>query len=121
MTKNVRAPWRAFTVLALIAAAVAVLAATTGVAATHTMTPAVGANPVFQNLGALGSPANQPQRLRQCQLSGTCQGPDQIRNAYGVQQLLDQGVTGAGRTIVIIDAYGSVTIAQDLATQSGYF
>jgi len=103
------------------AAAIAALAATSGGAATHTMTPSVGANPVIQNLGALNSPANQPGRLRQCQLSGTCQGPDQIRDAYGFQPLLDNGVDGAGRTIVIIDAYGSDTIQSDLATQDAYF
>ena len=102
-------------------AAIAALAATTGGAATRTMTPSVGATPVVQNLGALDSPAGQPGRLRACQLAGTCQGPNQIRNAYGFQQLLDQGVNGAGRTIVIIDAYGSDTIQQDLATQDAYF
>jgi subtilase family serine protease len=103
------------------AAAIAALAASAGGAATHTMTPAVGANPVVQNLGALNSPAGQPGRLRACQLAGVCQGPNQIRNAYGFQQLQDQGVDGTGRTIVIIDAYGSDTIQQDLATQDAYF
>ena len=103
------------------AAAIVALAATTGGAATPTMTPSIGANPVVQNLGALDSPAGQPGRLRACQLAGTCQGPNQIRNAYGFQQLLDQGVNGAGRTIVIIDAYGSDTIQSDLATQDAYF
>lgn len=103
------------------AAAVATLAAASGGAATHVMAPSVGANPTFQNLGALNSPAGQPGRLRNCQLLGTCQGPNQIRNAYGVQQLLDQGVDGTGQTIVIIDAYGSDTIQQDLALQDAYF
>jgi subtilase family serine protease len=120
MTKF-RMPKRVLGFVLVAVAAVAMLAATTGGAVTHTMTPSVGANPVVQNLGALNSPANQPGRLRQCQLSGTCQGPDQIRNAYGFQQLLDQGVNGTGRTIVIIDAYGSDTIQQDLATQDSYF
>lgn len=44
-----------------------------------------------------------------------CYGPDQIRAAYGVQPLLDAGITGAGRTIVIIDAFQSPTIQQDLS------
>src|SRR5713226_10775198 len=44
-----------------------------------------------------------------------CYGPDQIRAAYGVQPVLDSGITGAGRTIVIIDAFQSPTIQQDLA------
>jgi subtilase family serine protease len=121
MRESHRALRRAFVVLALVVAAVVALAATMGASSTHTMTPAIGANPVIHNLGALDAPANQPGRLRQCQLNGTCQGPDQIRNAYGFQPLLDQGINGAGRTIVIIDAYGSDTIQQDLATQDAYF
>jgi subtilase family serine protease len=107
------------------AAAIVALAATTGGAATRTatrtVTPAIGPNPVMQNLGALDSPAGQIGRLRACQLAGACQGPDQIRAAYGFDQLLNNGVNGAGRTIVIIDAYGSDTIQSDLASQDSYF
>src|SRR5690349_2409414 len=51
-----------------------------------------------------------------CQLTAPCYGPDQIRAAYGIQPLLDQGYDGTGRTIAIIDAYGSPTLASDLAT-----
>jgi len=43
-----------------------------------------------------------------------CYDPFSIRAAYGVQSLLDNGATGAGQTIVIIDAFGSPTIASDL-------
>ncbi len=43
-----------------------------------------------------------------------CYGPDQIRVAYGVQTLLNRGINGSGKTIVIVDAFGSPTIAQDL-------
>ena len=54
-----------------------------------------------------------------CQLStppdGPCYGPDQIRAAYGIQPLLNAGKDGTGRTIAIIDAYGSPTLADDLA------
>src|SRR5262249_17509955 len=45
-----------------------------------------------------------------------CYGPDQIRTAYSVQPLLDAGTNGAGRTIVIVDAYGSPTLGVDLHT-----
>jgi subtilase family serine protease len=85
------------------------------------MTPSVAANPMVTNLGALASPAGQIGRLRACQLAGACYGPDQIRNAYGFQQLIDNGITGAGRTIVIIDAYGSDTIQGDINTFDAYF
>jgi subtilase family serine protease len=44
-----------------------------------------------------------------------CYGPDQIRVAYDIRPVLASGVTGAGRTIVLIDAFQSPTIRQDLA------
>jgi subtilase family serine protease len=75
------------------------------------MTPAVGPDPKVSLIGNL----NQPGPLRACQRAGTCYGPDQMRNAYGVQSLLDAGDDGTGSTIVIIDAYGSDTIQNDLA------
>lgn len=46
----------------------------------------------------------------------TCYGPDQIRSAYDIQSVLDGGVTGAGQTIVIIDAFQSPTLQTDLAS-----
>jgi subtilase family serine protease len=52
-----------------------------------------------------------------CQTPGApvrCYGPSQIRNAYAIQPLLDKGLNGQGRTIVIIDAFQSPTIAHDL-------
>jgi subtilase family serine protease len=51
-----------------------------------------------------------------CQLTHppACYGPDQIRAAYGVQALLDNDTSGNGRTIVIVDAYGSPRVAVDL-------
>jgi len=53
-----------------------------------------------------------------CQLTSPplCYGPDQIRAAYSVQPLLDSGTNGAGRKIVIVDAYGSPTLVNDLHT-----
>ncbi len=52
-----------------------------------------------------------------CQLPGAypeCYGPDQMRTAYGVDQLAPND--GTGKTIVIIDAFGSDALADDLAT-----
>jgi subtilase family serine protease len=43
-----------------------------------------------------------------------CYGPAAMRAAYGVQGLLDAGFNGKGRTIVILDAFGSPFIASDL-------
>lgn len=44
-----------------------------------------------------------------------CYSPQQIRRAYGIQPLINAGITGKGRTIVIIDDYQSPTIRTDLA------
>jgi subtilase family serine protease len=107
--------------VSLTIAAAALTATAHRTAASHGMTPAVGSSPVFQNLGAVDGPLNQPGRLRNCQLAGTCYGPDQIRNAYGFQPLLDHGITGAGRTIVIIDAYGSNTLQADFNSNNAYW
>jgi subtilase family serine protease len=46
----------------------------------------------------------------------TCYTPRDIRAAYGVNQLAAQGLDGRGRTIVIVDAYQSPTLAHDLQT-----
>ena len=44
-----------------------------------------------------------------------CYTPNTIRKAYGIDTLLSKGFTGKGRTIVIIDAFGSPSIQSDLA------
>ena len=49
-------------------------------------------------------------------LGPRCYQPAQIQNAYNITPLLKRGINGAGRTIVIVDAYGSPTIASDLQT-----
>lgn len=50
-----------------------------------------------------------------------CYSPQQIRKAYGVKAILDAGYTGVGETIIIIDSFGSPTIAHDLKTfDEGY-
>jgi subtilase family serine protease len=44
--------------------------------------------------------------------------PSEIHTAYNLTPLYRDGLTGAGTTIAIVDAYGSTTIAADLATFS---
>lgn len=44
-----------------------------------------------------------------------CYSPQQIRKAYNVDSLINNGFTGRGQTIVIIDDYQSPTIVSDLA------
>src|SRR5579859_7409844 len=43
-----------------------------------------------------------------------CYSPLQYRNAYNLNPLYAKGVTGKGRTIVIVDSFGSPTIQHDL-------
>jgi subtilase family serine protease len=45
-----------------------------------------------------------------------CYSPQEIQNAYGLTPILSAGYTGSGETIIIIDSFGSPTIAQDLET-----
>ena len=44
-----------------------------------------------------------------------CYLPGQIEQAYGLPQLYRRGITGQGQTIVIVDSFGSPTVAHDLA------
>ena len=44
-----------------------------------------------------------------------CYQPAQIQQAYDLPSLYASGVTGRGRTIVIVDSFGSPTIRHDLA------
>jgi subtilase family serine protease len=43
-----------------------------------------------------------------------CYVPDQVEAAYNLPSLYHGGITGKGRTIVVVDAFGSPTIANDL-------
>jgi subtilase family serine protease len=66
-----------------------------------------------------------PWTYQECQseLGIACYSPNQIRSAYNLAPLYGKGITGKGSTILIVDSYGSPTIASDLATfdrQFGY-
>jgi subtilase family serine protease len=87
--------------------------------ASHIVTPAVANGVGYEFAGNATNgrvlfPCQKQARLGPPALP-FCYGPDQIRAAYGIQPVLDSGITGAGRTIVIIDAFQSPTIRQDLA------
>ena len=51
----------------------------------------------------------------------SCYTPLQYRTAYDLNRLYHQGITGRGRTIVIVDSYGSPTIASDIKTFDAQF
>lgn len=43
-----------------------------------------------------------------------CYDPQQIRNAYNIQPLLNEGITGKGHTVVLIDFATSTSLANDV-------
>jgi subtilase family serine protease len=96
--------------LALAAAAAAI--ATSGAAANSTITYNVDPSYAY-GFTAPGSPAAFPSPS-QCEASYgfACYTPQEIRKAYDVPS----SSTGAGQTIVIVDAYGSPTLLSDLQT-----
>jgi subtilase family serine protease len=83
------------------------------------MQPAVGHRPHPKLTVAMDSTG-----LFSCQKPSNpyhCYGPAQIRNAYSIQPLIDNGQVGSGRTITIIDAFQNPTMASDLASFDSRF
>jgi subtilase family serine protease len=64
----------------------------------------------------IGHQYSQPPTTAQCeaQYQIACYGAPQIQQAYDMQPLYHAGLTGAGKTIVIVDSFGSPTIQGDL-------
>jgi subtilase family serine protease len=77
--------------------------------------PAVTISPGVQHVGHA---ARQPPTTADCEASYhvACYEPTQIQQAYNLPPLYAQGITGQGTTIVIVDSFGSPTIANDLIT-----
>src|SRR4051794_36751363 len=90
----------------LVAAAYPAVAASSG----GSKTPSIAVAPHYKVAGK-ADPAVPPTFSCQTQPSGRCFGPAQIRAAYGIDKV---NATGAGRTIVIVDAFQSPTIQHDL-------
>jgi subtilase family serine protease len=66
----------------------------------------------------IGGHYTQPPTIGQCEQTYgiECYGPPQLHQAYDMTPLYRAGLTGAGKTIIIVDSFGSPTIQQDLAT-----
>jgi subtilase family serine protease len=58
----------------------------------------------------------QPPTTAQCETAAAiaCYSPNQFQQAYDMKPLYDAGLTGKGRTIVLVDSFGSPTIQADL-------
>ena len=84
-------------------------------AAAGTMAPDSRVQANYTPMGTLQAMGFAPFPCQQT-VPAQCLGPDQVRAAYGIQPVVDGGLTGAGRTIVIVDAFQSPTLESDLAT-----
>ncbi len=64
----------------------------------------------------VGKQLPAPLSTSQCQaeIGINCYTPVQYRTAYNLNPLYAHGVTGRGKTIVIVDSYGSPTIRNDI-------
>jgi subtilase family serine protease len=65
---------------------------------------------------AIGHAFAQPPTTADCQASFAinCYSPNQYEKAYDMLPLYRQGLTGKGKTILIVDSFGSPTIQNDL-------
>jgi subtilase family serine protease len=68
---------------------------------------------VRQMTGKSGGPPTDAEC--RAQYGGPCYSPQEMQTAYGVSALLADGIDGKGQTILVVDAFGSPTIAADLA------
>lgn len=64
-------------------------------------------------LNANALPAPVPTTQCVAQLGYACYSPNQYRTAYDLNGLYARGITGAGRTVIIVDPYGSPTLQHD--------
>ena len=116
---GVRALWARAAVLALsapilLAGPIPASSATIG----HAMAPAVEAESQVDFSADSEADATKPPPPPACWdlIPLGCFKPDTIRAAYGIQPMLDQGITGSGSTIVVIGAYSDPNIQDDLKT-----
>ncbi|MCL6668729.1 S53 family peptidase [Streptomyces panaciradicis] len=107
------------------------VAATTAVAALAVSAPGTAAPAAVPHTLAVPAVAghtlvhgvSSPLTSEQCQTKWhiNCYTPLQYRTAYDLDALYSKGVTGKGRTIVIVDSYGSPTVQHDLDVYSKQF
>ncbi|MEV8565566.1 S53 family peptidase [Streptomyces sp. NPDC051322] len=108
---------------ALVAAAVIAtpLSSSVTVASTQAVpgTKAVPAVAGHQLVSGVSSPL--PSEQCQAKWKIACYSPIQYRQAYNLNPLYRSGITGKGRTIVIVDSFGSPTVQHDLDVYSKQF
>ncbi|MFI9645457.1 S8 family serine peptidase [Streptomyces sp. NPDC052040] len=107
---------------ALTVAALATAPLPGGTTAAHAAVPHTKAVPAIAG-HTLVHGLSSPVSIEQCQAKWkiNCYTPLQYRTAYDLNPLYRKGVTGKGRTIVIVDSFGSPTIQHDLDVYSKQF
>jgi subtilase family serine protease len=121
--QSARARWAALAAIAVTAALASLPAAAAGVASgAGQVRPAV-AVPDDIHVINTGAQFPAPISTTDCvaEIGIRCYTPVQYHKAYGLNPLYRRGITGAGRTIVIVDSFGSPTIASDLKTFDAEF
>jgi len=104
----------AFGVAAAVPSSAATATASHRAVSAH-MVPAIGAHPVVIKAGTAG------QKTFSCQAIGApvrCYTPQQLIHAYGFNKFHNRGL---GETIVIIDAFQSPTLLQDIQLEDSTF
>lgn len=113
----------ALTAVAAAPVAGTVTAAGTAGASGHgAAVPRTAARPAVaghQLVRAVGSPLSVEECRAKWKIA--CYTPLQYREAYDLNPLYRAGVTGKGRTIVIVDSFGSPTVQHDLDVYSRQF
>jgi subtilase family serine protease len=103
-------------VLALAVAAVAWLLA--GALSAHGARPSAAPlplpHPTVSDYAQISTSTTPPTEAQCFSAGRRCFTPQGVRAAYNVGPLYDAGYDGHGRTIAIVDSYGSDTIAHDL-------
>jgi subtilase family serine protease len=102
---------------ALLALAAAVPAASAGVASTAARNPATTvrvAPAITGHVLQVAQPSPWPISKCVAVYGVRCYSPTQLRRAYDTAPLYAAGITGRGRTILIVDSFGSPTVQHDL-------
>jgi subtilase family serine protease len=121
MKKQFRARGRAFGVAVLIGVVAVVAAVLAGASASRAAGPAshpITVAPHVSGLERLGAAHHFGCQDATLASGNRCYQAFQMQAAYNLKPLLDQGINGAGKTIVIIDAYSSPSLQTDVDTFS---
>ena len=118
--KSLRMIAASILLMPLVALSIAGIASAAGpakAAARGTMAPFLRLSSQESLAAAPGGVAGPQYGLFSCQVglsTGACYDPYQMRHAYQIDSLISAGYDGKGRTIIIVDAFQSPNIVQQL-------